>query len=185
VIAVHHDLSTVADYFDHVFLINVRPSPKARWPRPSPPRRCRRATYGGRLAGDAYRQLALAGTRLDAPSRRADFLQAGLQRRAGRHRRGAAGLRGGGAGTFLFLRKRALVSDAMAHATLPGVGLAFIAMVALGGDGRNLVGLLAARRSRRAGSCCDRVDRRGARGWPRMRPSARCWACSSASASCC
>jgi manganese/zinc/iron transport system permease protein len=34
------------------------------------------------------------------------------------------------------------VSDAIAHATLPGVGLAFIIMVALGGDGRNLVGLL-------------------------------------------
>jgi manganese/zinc/iron transport system permease protein len=31
----------------------------------------------------------------------------------------------------------------MAHATLPGIGLAFMAMVALGGDGRNLVGLLA------------------------------------------
>ena len=51
----------------------------------------------------------------------------------------AAGL----TGTFLFLRKRALVSDAISHATLPGVALAFIAMVALGGDGRNLPGLLA------------------------------------------
>jgi manganese/zinc/iron transport system permease protein len=29
------------------------------------------------------------------------------------------------------------VSDALAHATLPGVGLAFILLVALGGDGRN------------------------------------------------
>lgn len=52
------------------------------------------------------------------------------------------GAAAGAAGTFLFLRKRALVSDAIAHATLPGVGLAFIAMVALGGDGRSLVGLL-------------------------------------------
>lgn len=52
------------------------------------------------------------------------------------------GIAAGASGTFLFLRKRALVSDAIAHATLPGVGLAFIAMVALGGDGRNLVGLL-------------------------------------------
>lgn len=48
----------------------------------------------------------------------------------------------GASGTFLFLRKRALVSDAVAHATLPGVGIAFMVMVALGGDGRNLVGLL-------------------------------------------
>lgn len=53
------------------------------------------------------------------------------------------GISAGVVGTFIFLRKRALVSDAVAHATLPGVGLAFIAMVAFGGDGRNLVGLLA------------------------------------------
>lgn len=53
------------------------------------------------------------------------------------------GVAAGAGGTFLFLRKRALVSDAVAHATLPGVGLAFMAMVWLGGDGRNLVGLLA------------------------------------------
>lgn len=53
------------------------------------------------------------------------------------------GISAGVTGTFLFLRKRALVSDAISHATLPGVGIAFIAMVALGGDGRNLIGLLA------------------------------------------
>ncbi len=53
------------------------------------------------------------------------------------------GLAAGAAGTFLFLRKRALVSDAISHATLPGVGLAFMVMVAMGGDGRNLLGLLA------------------------------------------
>ncbi len=52
------------------------------------------------------------------------------------------GFAAGASGSFLFLRKRALVSDAVAHATLPGVGLAFIAMVAMGGDGRSLVGLL-------------------------------------------
>lgn len=52
------------------------------------------------------------------------------------------GIAAGAGGTFLFLRKRALVSDAVAHATLPGVGIAFILMVALGGDGRNLPGLL-------------------------------------------
>ena len=52
------------------------------------------------------------------------------------------GFAAGSTGTFLFLRKRALVSDAISHATLPGVCLAFILMVALGGDGRNLVGLL-------------------------------------------
>jgi ABC-type Mn2+/Zn2+ transport system permease subunit len=55
---------------------------------------------------------------------------------------GLLGFASGATGTFLLLRKRALVSDAIAHATLPGVGVAFILMVALGGDGRNLAGLL-------------------------------------------
>ncbi|WP_299701113.1 metal ABC transporter permease [uncultured Tateyamaria sp.] len=52
------------------------------------------------------------------------------------------GIASGVAGTFLFLRKRALVSDAISHATLPGVGLAFIFMVVMGGEGRSLFGLL-------------------------------------------
>ncbi len=71
------------------------------------------------------------------------FLQAGYN--AALVAIGAAllGFAAGSSGTFLFLRKRGLVSDAVAHATLPGVGLAFIVMVAFGGDGRNLIGLLA------------------------------------------
>lgn len=52
------------------------------------------------------------------------------------------GIAAGVTGSFLFFRKRALVSDAISHATLPGVALAFIVMVALGSDGRNLPGLL-------------------------------------------
>lgn len=52
------------------------------------------------------------------------------------------GMAAGATGTFLFLGKRALVSDAISHATLPGVALAFVVMVALGGDGRALPGLL-------------------------------------------
>ncbi len=52
------------------------------------------------------------------------------------------GVAAGATGTFLFLGKRALVSDAISHATLPGVGIAFMLMVALGGDGRSLPGLL-------------------------------------------
>ncbi|MGR3272833.1 metal ABC transporter permease [Thalassococcus profundi] len=54
----------------------------------------------------------------------------------------ALGLAAGATGTFLFLRKRALVSDAISHATLPGLVLAFILMVSLGGDGRALAGLM-------------------------------------------
>ena len=41
------------------------------------------------------------------------------------------GIAAGVTGSFLFFRKRALVSDAISHATLPGVALAFIVMVAL------------------------------------------------------
>lgn len=52
------------------------------------------------------------------------------------------GAAAGAAGAFLTLRRRALMSDAMAHATLPGIGLAFLVMVWLGGDGRFLPGLM-------------------------------------------
>jgi manganese/zinc/iron transport system permease protein len=48
------------------------------------------------------------------------------------------GAAAGATGSFLYLRKRALVSDAVSHATLPGIGIAFLLMVALGGDGRSL-----------------------------------------------
>ncbi len=50
----------------------------------------------------------------------------------------ALGLAAGVVGAFLYFRKRSLVSDAVSHATLPGLALAFLAMVALGGDGRTL-----------------------------------------------
>jgi len=50
----------------------------------------------------------------------------------------AAGLVGG----FLLLRKRSLIGDAMSHACLPGIGLMFLVMVGLGGEGKWLPGLL-------------------------------------------
>lgn len=52
------------------------------------------------------------------------------------------GLSGGMVGTFLLLRRRSLVSDALSHATLPGVGIAFLVMALAGGTGRFLPGLL-------------------------------------------
>lgn len=51
----------------------------------------------------------------------------------------ACGLMGG----FLLLRKRSLMGDTLSHATLPGVGLAFMFAVWLGGDGKSLPILLA------------------------------------------
>ncbi len=53
------------------------------------------------------------------------------------------GLASGLIGSFLLLRKRSLMGDALSHACLPGIGLAFIFMVAAGHTGKNLVGLLA------------------------------------------
>ncbi|MBV6632904.1 MAG: metal ABC transporter permease [Alphaproteobacteria bacterium] len=52
------------------------------------------------------------------------------------------GAAGGAIGSFILLRRQAMVSDAISHATLPGVALAFIIMAAAGGDGRFLPGLL-------------------------------------------
>lgn len=52
------------------------------------------------------------------------------------------GIASGLIGSFMLLRKRALLGDALSHATLPGIGLAFLAMTALGGDGKWLPGLL-------------------------------------------
>ncbi|MBC7133752.1 MAG: metal ABC transporter permease [Roseovarius sp.] len=53
------------------------------------------------------------------------------------------GIAAGATGVFLYLARRALVSDAIGHATLPGVVAGFLAMVVLGGDGRFLPGLMA------------------------------------------
>lgn len=54
----------------------------------------------------------------------------------------ALGLASGIVGTFLLLRKRSLMGDALSHACLPGIGIAFILLVALGIPGKNLPGLL-------------------------------------------
>lgn len=52
------------------------------------------------------------------------------------------GIAAGLIGTFMLLRKRALMGDAISHATLPGIGVAFLIMTAYGGSGRDLFGLL-------------------------------------------
>ena len=60
VIAVHHDLSTVRDYFDHVFLVNVRRI--AEGPVATAfTTETLQATYGGRLAATHLDELSVAG----------------------------------------------------------------------------------------------------------------------------
>ncbi|QYK40506.1 MAG: metal ABC transporter permease [Paracoccaceae bacterium] len=52
------------------------------------------------------------------------------------------GVAAGATGAALFLRRRSLVPDAIAHATLPGVALAFLALTALGTESRGLAPLM-------------------------------------------
>lgn len=53
------------------------------------------------------------------------------------------GLSSGVVGSFLLLRGRSLMGDAISHACLPGIALAFGGMVWWGGSGKELGGLLA------------------------------------------
>lgn len=55
---------------------------------------------------------------------------------------GMLGAVSGLVGVYLLLRKRSLIGDAISHATLPGLVIAFLIQVALGGTGRDLVWLL-------------------------------------------
>ncbi len=52
------------------------------------------------------------------------------------------GIGSGVIGSFLLLRKRALMGDALSHATLPGIAIAFIMMEWFFEDGKSLPGLL-------------------------------------------
>lgn len=56
---------------------------------------------------------------------------------------GLLGMAAGLVGSFTLLRRRALMGDALSHATLPGVGLAFLLAPLLGLDGKTLPVLLA------------------------------------------
>jgi manganese/zinc/iron transport system permease protein len=71
------------------------------------------------------------------------FFQAGFNTAVVVAGTAALGLAGGTVGTFLLLRRRALISDALSHATLPGIALAFLVGAALGLPGRSLPLLLA------------------------------------------
>ena len=59
VVAVHHDLSTVRDYFDHVFLINVRRMAEGTVEEAFTTENLQ-MTYGGRLAATHLDELAVA-----------------------------------------------------------------------------------------------------------------------------
>lgn len=77
----------------------------------------------------------------------------------------ALGLAAGMVGCFMVLRRRALVSDALSHATLPGIVAAFLAGLALGVEGRSLPLLLtgAAASGALAVACIQAIKR-----WTRL-----------------
>lgn len=52
------------------------------------------------------------------------------------------GASAGVCGTYLYMRKNSLLSDAISHSTLAGLAMAFLLVSALGGNGRSLVVLL-------------------------------------------
>ena len=54
----------------------------------------------------------------------------------------ALGVASGAVGSFLVLRRRALTADAVSHATLPGIAVAFMVMLGAGFSGKSLPGLL-------------------------------------------
>ncbi len=60
VVAVHHDLSTVRNYFDHVFMINVRRMVEGPVSTTFTTENLQ-ATYGGRLAATHLDELSVAG----------------------------------------------------------------------------------------------------------------------------
>lgn len=83
-------------------------------------------TVGAPLLAEAWRALSLADY-----NTRVVVLGATL-----------LGVVAGVVGSFTLLRKRALLGDALSHATLPGIALAFLVSVASGGDGKSLPLLL-------------------------------------------
>lgn len=52
------------------------------------------------------------------------------------------GLAAGAVGVFTLLRRRALLGDALSHAMLPGIGIAFLVATSLGWDGKALPTLM-------------------------------------------
>jgi energy-coupling factor transporter ATP-binding protein EcfA2 len=152
VVAVHHDLATAPQYFRHVLLLNVRAIAAGPMGATFTAENLAR-TYGGRLS-----LLEQAGWR--GPRRRRSRCRRGRRtmigelldslRFAGGYNAAvvalgcaAFGLAAGALGCFVLLRGRALIADAAAHATLPGVCGAFILAALAGWDPRSLPLLLA------------------------------------------
>ena len=135
-VAVHHDLQTVTEYFDWVTLLNVRRIAAGPVADVFTEETCGRPTAGGSPASPADMPTARAR---DRPRERA--APAGLTGaavdvlgdllfdytlRTVALGSGVLGIVSGAVGAFAVLRRQALLGDAMSHAALPGVALAFL-----------------------------------------------------------
>ena len=145
VISVHHDLDTVPAYFDYIMILNVHAiaeGPGGDSLYFGEPSTCLRRTSGSLATRCRVGRLSeLAGAMLQSFFS-ALLLQAGFNAAVVSLGAAALGAAAGAIGVYVLLRRRALVSDAISHATLPGLGLAFIAGVLVLGDGRMLPLLL-------------------------------------------
>lgn len=103
------------------------------------------ALTAGAVPGSS-RQAALTNTRVEWPalSELADvMLLQNYNTRLVVLSTAVLGIASGLVGSFLLLRKRSLMGDALSHACLPGIGILFMIMVMAGGSGKALAGLLA------------------------------------------
>ena len=144
VIVVHHDLQTVSEYFDDVLMMNMRliaagPGRHGAHGRESPQDVRREAVAdrpggpedGGAAAMNGFAPV-IAAINFASYNTRVVLLGASL-----------LGLAAGIIGTFLLLRRRALIGDVVGHCALPGIAVAFLVIErASPGAGKNLPALL-------------------------------------------
>ena len=153
VFVVHHDLQTVSSYFDDLLMLNLRVvahGPVAEVFTDDNPAEDLRRQADAALTG---RWTHSAGGPGGPGTERVSYLPSWEQvlrvlllsdfnTRVVVVGVALLGMAAGIVGTFTLLRKRALVSDAVSHATLPGIAAAWLVMVALGGTGKWFPGLL-------------------------------------------
>jgi manganese/zinc/iron transport system ATP- binding protein len=130
VVVVHHDLQTVPEYFDWVLLLNVRAIASGPVSTSSPPRTCAVRTAGvwpfsTRAPPPTTASLPVAASS-DAVRAGAAPMILDYTLRTVALGTAVLGIVSGSLGAFAVLRRQSLLGDAMSHAALPGIVLAFL-----------------------------------------------------------
>ena len=95
------------------------------------------------IDGDAIQRLAVQALNISLMFSVGLEIQPSKLRMAARRWRTLLGITAGVVGTFMLLRKRALVGDVVGHSALPGIAVAFLVMEGISpGTGKSLPGLL-------------------------------------------